>query len=154
MISGMNLRGILCCGLLGAFALGLSADTAPTLDLFTGWTWMPYPCGYPYGYPFYPYGWGPAIGLERPLAGSGSEDGVGLCDPYWGLGYGMRYRLWPRRRYLNDFERDQATLPGAAPTELRSAEPLSDWDKAVEAFIRSPLNATTNAAPFGTSAPQ
>lgn len=151
----MNLRGALCCGVLWAFALSLSADSTPTLDLFAGWAWTPYPVCYPYayGYPFYPYGWGPAVGLEHPLAGAGNEDRLGVYDPYWGLGYGVRYRLWPRRKFLDDAARDAFALPGAAPTEPRSAEFPSDWDLAVESFIKSPQSAATNAAPFGTSAP-
>jgi hypothetical protein len=146
----MNLRGILCCFLIAAAARALQADNTPSVEIFTGWSWMPYPCGYPYRQG-YPYGWGPSCGIAHPLNGFDRPyDPYFYGDPYgpyWGYGYGVRYRLKPDRYFSGDSERDLSLLPGSAPTELLSATPKTAWDKSIDAFIHSPGSSATNAPP-------
>jgi len=141
----MKSRGCICFFTLFIALLALRAEETPSVEIFTGWAWMPYSyCGYPYRYGYAPYGCSPFIGIEH-------ECYPGLYDPYasyWGYDYSVRYRLRPDRT-LGLPEQNLPCLPGSAPTELLSSEHKTPWDQAIDAFLK-----TTNTPPSRAVAPQ
>jgi len=137
-------------------AFAMCADQPPTVELFTGWTWLPYSYyGRPYRDGYFPYGWGPSVGIAQPLYGY-PYDPFLYGDPYgpsyWGWGYGVRYRLLPDRAFSSNPRPDYESLPGAAPTTLRTNESKIAWDDRLEAFLGG-TNAPPAQAPRASPAP-
>ena len=147
----MKLTGIFFCLIVIGSLFALSAEESPTVEIFTGWTWLPY--SYyerPYRYGYAPYGCSPFIGVEHPLYGFGHEGYPGLYDPYspyWGYGYSVRYRLKSDRFFLRSTEQGLPPLPGSAPTELLANEHKTPWDQAIEAFLKATNVPPRQAAP-------
>lgn len=161
MLITMNTRTTaLFCAALAAACSALSADDSPVIDLFAGWSFLPRPY-YGYGYPG-PYGYAPFVGVGVPLS-SRFYDPLPpyyvdrFYDPYWGYDYGVRYRVWPDGNRLHTPENAQPYFPGAAPTGPLADERRTEWDLAVERFLKTPLGgecgASTNDAARATHAP-
>ena len=148
----MKLTGILFCLTLMGSLFPVSAEESPTVEIFTGWTWLPYPYyGRPYRYGYVPYGCSPRIGIEHPLYGYGHEGYPGLYDPYspyfGGYGSSVRYRLKADRIFLSSSEQGLPPLPGSAPTELLASEHKTSWDQAIETFLKTTNTPPRQAAP-------
>ncbi len=149
MTSSRLWLGLACALVAGAFA----ATEEPSLELFTGWSWWPYPYGR------YPYPWGPYAGVGYPFSFDRYRDPYFYGTPYgyapywgpcWEWDYGVRYRVWPDRKKLHFPEGEIPFLPGAAPTDLRSSEEKTEWDRSIEAFLSTPAPAEVRNA---TNAP-
>lgn len=127
----------------------LAADDSTAVDLFAGWSYMPYPyCWHP-GYGYSPF-WGVGVPLCGPPYAARSPYFADYFDPYWGYDYGVRYRIWPNRPHLRGPGGDAPYVPGAAPTEPRASERKTEWDREIERFLKAPLPmgpAATNAIP-------
>jgi hypothetical protein len=136
-----RLRLSLCCALV-LMVRTVHALEEPTVDLFAGWSWWPYPWDYPYA-------WGPCAGVGYPIGFDRVYDPY-LCGYPYGWGYGTHYRLWPNRKRLHPPDELYPMLPGAAPTELRSTEQKTVWDSELEAFLNTPAVVTN--APASNSA--
>ncbi len=120
----------------------LCAGDAPTVDLFAGWSWSPFPYyDYPYrsvGYPFWrPW---PHAGVSVPLDGCDDTQtwfpyGYYGYEPFWGYEYGIRLKL----NGTHDDPSLSAGLlpppPGSAP--LQPHDPLREksWDRDIESFL-------------------
>ena len=120
----------------------LRAGEHPTVDLFAGWGWSPFPyyaSPAPYGgYPVWrPW---PYAGVLVPFDGRHEESpffpyGYDGYAPFWGYEYGVRLRLLGDRQYPALSDGLLPTPPGSAPLELRDPQLEKLWDQEIRGFL-------------------
>ena len=127
--------------LLLAARLLCAADT-PAVDLYAGWSWLPYGYGWhgPYRSPYASAGWPwqPHAGILFPLDGPDrllrggpyGYSGYGYSPYSWGFDYGVRIRLDERPLFAMPDDPHAPTLPGAAPLTLRDPSHEENWTRA------------------------
>jgi hypothetical protein len=158
----MNQRVIAVSLLLAAQALCARDDA--TVDLYAGWSWMPF--GYYYDAPYryggrYPY-WHPwpYAGVMVPLDGDGGPlrgplyGYTGYAPSYWGFEHGVRLRLNDAEKFPAPADPLLPPLPGSAPLDLRDPRREEAWAQEIDSFLGSlgspewfPSAAATNAPP-------
>ena len=132
----------LLCACFFAAALLLKGDNDPTLDVFAGWAWSPYPyCGYPRHHGCGPY-WPayPVAGLGLPLNRWETADafppyGYYGYAPFWGYEYGVRIHLKDSRHMPALSEDLLQPFPGSAPTELQDLQREKKWDQDIDLLL-------------------
>jgi len=123
-------------------AWGLCAGDDPSVDLFAGWNWSPFPYyDDPYRFGGYPYGWPWAgAGVIVPLNGSNRGTPYLPCgyygyEPFWGYGYGVRLNLKGTREHPELSKVPFPPQPGAAPLEPHDPPHEKQWDRDIETFL-------------------
>ena len=117
----------------------LTAGEDSIVDLYAGWSWMPFSYyDYPYRYGGYPLGGlGPQAGIAVPLSAC---DDTTLSAPYgygpfWGYAYGVRLKLKRSREFTALSESLLPPPPGSAPLEAHNLQLEKQWDKEIEPFL-------------------
>ena len=126
----------------------LCAIETPTVDLYAGWSWLPY--GYswydPYRYPYSSAGWPwrPHAGILFPLDGGDrllrngpyGYYGYGYAPYGWGFDYGVRMRLDDRPLFAMPDDPHTPPLPGSAPLTLRDPSEEESWTRAFNELLK------------------
>jgi hypothetical protein len=158
----MKQCAIALCLLLAAQTLRARDDT--TVDLYAGWSWMPFGTGYNgpcrYGYPSY-WRFLPYTSLVLPLRGSQAPmtrpfyDYTGHALSHWDCEHSVRVRLNDAREFPATSDLllpSLPPLPGDAPLDLRDPQREEAWTREIDAFLGS-LAAPDWPAPAATNAP-
>lgn len=125
----------------------LCADNSPAVDLYAGWSWLPYGYGWrsPYRYSDSSAGWlwRPHAGLLFPLYGRDhllrggpyGYSGYGYTPYSWGLDSGVRIRLDERPLFTVPDDPHAPPLPGSAPLTLRDPSQEENWTRALNDLL-------------------
>lgn len=128
------------------FVSALHADDTSSVDLFAGWSWMPFPySAYPYydwnypGWPMRPYT-GVLVPLDRRDAAACRYPcpyGVAGYDPYWWPGYTVHVRLFDPCTFPALSTGLLPPMPGTAPLAPHNRERESQWDRDIQPFLQA-----------------
>ena len=136
--------------ILLAIAHSLCAEGDTAVDLYAGWSWMPF--GYCYHSPYYyggryPYwhAW-PYAGVAVPLVGGGvpPHGHTGYAPYCGGFEYGVRVRLNDPPAFPDPTDSLLPPLPGSAPLDVRDPQREAAWTREINSLLGS-LDPGTNA---------
>jgi hypothetical protein len=152
---GMKQRIIVIGLLLAAQTLCAKNDNT-TVDLYAGWSWLPYRFyeDGPYRYGHFPYRWSWPLPLrtsKSPL-GDSLYGYTGYSPAYWGFENGVRLRLRGAREFPAAID-PPPPLPGSAPLELRDPQREAAWMREIADFLGALQSPGSPSAAAATNAP-